>query len=90
MTSGGVSLSHPYLQAFVVCYGRHCLNTPTTIPLDLYVQPVARVVLQERIFPRHDLHSNHSALEHTNARDLHCDQVFATLCSGRWSLVIVM
>ena len=20
-------LSHPYLQAFVVCYGRHCLNT---------------------------------------------------------------
>ena len=24
---GGVSLSHPYLQAFVVCYGRHCLNT---------------------------------------------------------------
>ena len=22
-----VSLSHPYLQAFVVCYGRHSLNT---------------------------------------------------------------
>ena len=31
-----------------------------------------------------------TALEHTNARDLHCDQVFATLCSGRWSLVIVI
>ena len=29
------------------------------------------------------------ALEHTNAQDLHWDQVFATLCSGRWLLVIV-
>ena len=25
------------------------------MPLDLYVQPVAWVVLQERTFPRHDL-----------------------------------
>ena len=27
MTSWGVCLSQPYLQALVVCYGRHCLNT---------------------------------------------------------------
>ena len=31
----------------------------TTMPLDLFVQPVARVVLQERIFPRRDQHSNY-------------------------------
>ena len=29
------------------------------LPLDLFVQPVARVALQERIFPRHDQHSNY-------------------------------
>ena len=27
MTSLQGGLSHPYLQAFVVCYGRHCQNT---------------------------------------------------------------
>ena len=32
---------------------------PLPAGFHLYVQPVARVVLQERIFPRHDLHSNH-------------------------------